>query len=255
MQDEKEQLRSYLKELLLSENEIAVYFACLEIGEASIVPIRNRVNLPRTTVFRSLENLRTAGVIDIIETPNRRMYVPYPPKRIATLLANLAKSYQEKADEMKAQLPDLNKVYNLSPFQPKVRYFVGEEIESIYNEILEEPIDELLYIGEIGKLTQVLTHKFFKGWVERKVKKGIATRSIRVRGNDDPFFDPRTGLRKARLAPMGYCSPAHVYIYHNSVATITSARENFGVVITSKEFATTMKNTFRELWKASEEIK
>jgi sugar-specific transcriptional regulator TrmB len=251
MNEDQLQIRENLEALGLTEHEIAIYLASLELGESSIIPIKKRIGLPRTTVFRLLEQLKAQGIIEIIETPTRRLYVPYPPRKIVTLLNNQAEKFKEKAENLQNILPELNKLYSASPFQPKVRFFVGDEIEQIYNEILESPIEELLYIGETNKLTSILSKQFFAKWVKKKVEKNIWTRSIRVREQEDLFFDPRKDLRKARFAPKGFEAPSHTYVYHNNVAILTSAKENFGVVITSHEFAATMKNTFQELWKIS----
>lgn len=244
------ELEDFLKQLGLSEKEIEVYLASLEIGEASIVPIKEKTKLPRTTVFHELENLRDKGLIEIIETSTRRIYTPYPPRKIMTLIKGRQEKLQEEADNLQKYLPEFNRLYEFSPFQPRVRFFRGEEIKDIYEEILETPVDEIMYLGETSKVTDILPKSFFESWVPRKVKKGIRTLSLRA-GEDDPFFDPKKDLRKVRYAPKGFVCPVHYYIYGDNVAILTSVKENFGVVITSRENATAMRNWFKELWKIS----
>lgn len=246
-------IKESLKNLNLNEKEVEVYLILLELGESSIIPVRKRALLPRTTVFHILEKLNEKGLVEIIETPSRRLYSPYPPRKILTLLNEEAEKLKDSSEKLKEALPQLNQLYNFSPFQPKVRFFVGQEIKQIYEEILTSPIEEVLYVGETNKLVGILSESFFKSWVLRKVKKGIWTRSIRVKSAESDLFTPKEGLRKARFAPEGFSAPAHIYIYHNSVAILTSAKENFGLVTTSQDFAQTMRNWFEALWQISEE--
>lgn len=240
-----------LKELGLKENEIDIYLALLELGESSIVPIRKRVHLPRTTVFHALERLDEKGLIDILETPARRIYFPHPPKKIVTLLADQSEKLKDQAEDFKNFLPQLNQLYNISPFQPRVRFFVGGEIKEIYEEILASPINEFLYLGETNKVMSILSRRYLMDFVKRKVEKGIWTKSLRVKKEEDPFFDPKTGLRKVRYLPEGFNAPANIYIYHHNVAIIATAKENFALVVTSKEYAETMKSWHGELWKVA----
>ncbi|MDO8513785.1 MAG: helix-turn-helix domain-containing protein [bacterium] len=246
------QFDDFLKQLDLSEKEIEVYLACLELGESSIVSIKEKTGLPRTTVFHELENLRDRGLIEITQTATRRIYIPYPPRKIMTLIRGKQEKLQEQAENLEKFLPEFNRLYEFSPFQPRVRFFRGEEIKAIYEEILETPVDEIYYVGETNKLTDILDKNFFIDWVARKVKKGIWTRSVWVRGKIDSFFDPKEGLRKRRIGPVGFECPAHYYIYGDNVAILTSIKENFGVVITSRENATAMRNWFQQLWKVSQ---
>ncbi|MEI6499316.1 MAG: helix-turn-helix domain-containing protein [bacterium] len=249
------EINTYLENLGLSDKEIKIYLALLELGESSIVSIRQKVKLPRTTVFHLLGKLKERGLIEITETSTRSIYIPYPPRKLVSILNSQANKLKEQADNLRDRLPELNQLFGSASFMPKVRFFVGEDIREVYEEVLESPIDELLFVGETDKVADILGQRFFKNWVNRKVEKKIWTKSIRVSGSEDPFFDPKEGLRKARFTPESFKSPAHIYIYHNSVAIITTSKENFAVVITSREYAETMKHWFTELWKVSTTIK
>lgn len=243
----------FLENLGLSDKEINVYLSCLELGEAGIVPIREATGMPRTTVWHILEFLKEKNLIEITDTKRGRIYTPYPPRRIMTELKSQQLKYKEMHDDMERLLPEFNRLYASSPFQPKIRFFKGLEIENIYEEILETPVNVIDYLGDTSKVTEILNHDFFKRWVFRKVDKGIWTRSLRIRGNDDPFFDPKKDLRKVRYLPEGFICPVHFYIYGDNVAVLTSAAENFGVVTTSRDYARAMKSWYQALWRISSE--
>lgn len=247
-------IRDSLKQLGLDEKEINVYLACLELGSSAIVPIVNRIRMPRTTVFHILERLGELKLIEIVLKGNRHLYVPYPPRQIVTLLKQQKEDLEGKINTLEGSIPELMKLYHLSPFQPKVRFFQGMEIRKIYEEILETPIDEAYYVGENDKLIGLLGEDYMKKWIERRIKKGIVSKSIRVRSaerEEEVFSNEESYLRKIRYAPEGFQCPTHILIYGDNVVFITTGEEKFGLVITSRETAQSMENWFGELWKIS----
>jgi sugar-specific transcriptional regulator TrmB len=247
-------IKSYLKQLNLTENEIAVYLALLELGESKIIPITKKVALPRTTVYHILEKLRDKKLIEIIQTTTRRIYAPYPPRNILTLLKHKRAKIDEEIDTLERSLPELNRLYEISPFQPKVRFFPGKEIRQIYDEILEAGVDESWYVGETNKIVKALGEKYLQRWIKRRVKMGIRSKSIRVgkEESQEPIFSGKKEfLREIKYAPEDFKCPTHILIYGDNVAIITTGEENFGVVITSREFAESMRNWFKQLWKIS----
>ena len=245
-------IHQFIKETGLEYNEASVYLALLELGESGIIPITHKVKLPRTTVFHILDRLRDLGLVEIVFNKSRRIYFAHNPHKITVLLQQNRQELDKRIDSINTMMPDLMNLYLSSPFQPHIRYFRGEEIKQIYEEILLVKDKEIYYTGNINQLEDILSKRFFQDWISRKVKAGIWTRSIRSHTTEDDaelYRPTKNYLRKARYASDRYSSPSHVYIYDNNVAILTSSRENFGVVITSRDYATTMRNMYKELWK------
>lgn len=247
-------LQNYLLQIGLNTKEIDVYLACLGLGEGSIVPIVAKTKLPRTTVFHILERLRVEKLIEIIETGTRRLYTPYPPRAILTRLQNKKVKLDEEIGAFEHSLPELLRLYDVSPFQPKVRMFKGEDIRAIFEDITSSPIDLVEYVGETTNIVSVTGERWLKTWIKKRADLGIKSRSIRIAAQEieDPMYGQSKELmRTVRYAPAGFLAPTQIYIYGDSVALITTLEEGFGVIITSREYATTMRNWFRELWKVS----
>lgn len=246
----------YLKQLGLDDKEIKIYLACLEIGESAIMPIVDKVGLPRTTVFHILERLGQRKLVEIVQKGSRHLYIPYPPRHLVTLMKQDREKMDEQIESLKTALPELSRVYSHSSFEPKVRFFKGNEIRQIYDEILEIGADESWYVGESDKIVQALGEKYLRNWIEKRVKLGVRSKSVRVRSNkseEEIFEGGKKYLRNIRYAPVDFKSPTHILIYGDNVAYITTGEENFGLVITSRESAQTMRNWFNQLWKISVE--
>lgn len=250
------ELENYLKELGLDEKEILVYLTTLSLGEVSIVPIVGKTHLPRTTVYHILERLNKEKLIEVIETGTRRMYAPYPPRTILTRMREQKNKLEEKIDSLEHSLPELLQLYSVSPFQPKVRMYHGQEVRQIFEDITNSPIDKIEYVGETTKIVSVTGEVWLKKWIQKRSDLGIKSYTIRVAEEEvaDPMYIQSTKLsRQVRYAPKGFQAPTQVYIYGDSVALITTTAEGFGLIITSRDYAITMRNWFRELWKISSE--
>lgn len=251
-------IEDYLKQLGLDDKEIKVYLASLKLGEKPIMPIVKRVDLPRSTVYHILERLRDEGLIEIIDSPTRRVYVPYHPRTILALLKKKRDSYEKQMESFQQSLPNLVELYATSEFQPKIKFYRGQkEIREIYDDILEAPIEEFHYISEITQLEQVLGKEYLKDWLRRRINKGIKSRAIWIRSEailDEPLYVPsKQNLRTVRYAPEDFRCPTHTMVYGDNVVFITTAEENIGLVVTSRDLAHSIRNMFKQLWKISAE--
>lgn len=250
----KEILLRALNKIGLNDKEISLYLSVLELKESPIVPISSRANLPRTSAQYILEQLAHRGLIAIGEHRNRKTYRANPPERVLALLQKQKVDLAAQSTALQEALPDLLHLYQTSPFQPRVQVYRGEEIRIPFEELLEAPISEYHYASDTGTLEEVLGKRYLNDWIKRRIAKGVWSNGIRVkeRETDDILHTSNSkNLRRLRFAPKGYRFPAMVLLYGDNVATITSAKENFAVVVTSHDYALTMRGWFAALWSQS----
>lgn len=247
---------SFLKALDLNEKESATYLALLELGESTIVPLAKKTCIIRTTLLYVLDKLKEKGLIEIVQHPTHRRYAPLPPRHLLTLIKQKEAKLDEQAKLIEQYLPDLNRLYSTTPFQPRIRVYQGAELREIYEEMITLPIDEVLYVGSTTEIVGAVGDNFMRDWIKRRATKGIHSKAIRIRSGEQEapeYIGEQTLLRTIRYAPDGLESPAVIYIYGDNVAVITTATESFGVVTTSRDYAVSMRGWFKQLWKISSE--
>jgi len=252
------ELTPYLTQLGLDAKEIALYEVCLELGESPIMPITRKVKLPRSTVYHMLEKLADIGVLSIIPGSTRRIYLPQSPRGILQLLKKHRQEIDKQINSLDIALPELSEKYGLSRFQPKIKFYHGrDEIREIYESILDEPVNEFFLISEISKIVAVVGYEWLNAWIERRVAHGMRSKAIYIREpatpNDLIHTTNRLSKRVIRFAPADFTTPTHIMVFGDTVALITTAEEDLGVVISSRDLATTMRNMFKQLWKISSE--
>lgn len=242
-------IEEYLKKLGLSEIESQVYLASLELGQSPLNPILKKTGLPSTTVYQALERLAKRGLIEVA-AGKRRRYLPTPPQNILVALRVQKNDLQETITSFEEVLPQLSSRYSTSLHQPLVRFFRGKEIRRIAEEILEEPIDTIYYFSGNHRLVEMIGEQFLRDWMKRRAKTGIRSRTLSVTPHSDDIMlqNSQKDLREVRFLPQSKFPLSNVMIYGNNVAALLSRDENLGMVITSQEYAATLRGWFLELW-------
>lgn len=245
-------MKEILKKIGLSEKEICVYLALLETGEATLMQVSNRAHLAPMTTKYLLQKLHEKECITAVQKKSRHLYIPHAPSKLLETLRKKRQSLDTSIADFEKSLPELNRHLSFSTFAPKIRFFSHEEIRSIYEEILRQPIDMIYWIGDVLKIQNAIGVEYLEEWMRRRVKKKIATRVIRVPEGEvySPVYTQEVPmLRKIRHTVKGFESPSHIIIYGDNVAFITTKKEAFGTVITSREVAMTMRACWNEVWK------
>lgn len=249
-----QQLIDSLKKLELNDKEISVYLAVLDNKKSSLVPIAKQIKIPSTTAQYILEKLADKGLVHITEERGRKRYLTTAPEKVMLLLKKQRDGLEAQITSFNDILPDLMQRYNTSPFQPRIRTFQGENIREIYEDMLNQPTGEFFYTTSTQTQIEAVGQRFFNQWIKERIKRKVWAYGIRIKddetGEDFHSSGPKN-YRELRFAPEGFVSTAMIVIYGDNVGIITSAQEMFGVVITSKDYAQTMRAWFREVWERS----
>jgi sugar-specific transcriptional regulator TrmB len=243
------------KHLGLSAKEGMVYLSCLELGMTPVTPLVKKTGIPRSSLIYTLEQLRKRSFIEIVLKGSRKLYFPHSPRSLVQAYKGEMHRVKHTVEFLEHTLPDLNKLFNSKPFQPAVRVYKGQELRECYDQLLLEAVDEIWNVGETEKIFEVLGLRFWQRWSQQRAERGIKAKAIRSikKGNDiaEQKISSDQILRTVRFAPEGFECPAHIVICGDSVLTITTAKESFGVLVSSRDYATSMKSWFNELWKVS----
>ncbi len=241
----KSNLLSWLLSTGLDEQRAELYLAALAKGEATAAELADAMKMRRTAVYDNLRILEARGYIQTIKHGKRSAYVALHPKE-------LQKRFENLRDQLKDLLPDFLSLYAGSSNAPFVQTFQGPHAaREMFEDILKVVKDEYVYFSPQLLMAQMLDKSYIKKWIERRVKKGIHSRSLRVQGKNvsDPVFsDEATFLRQIRYLP-GYVDlKASIYIYGNNIGIISTRTENTAFIIHSPDLAFSLKQIFEFLW-------
>lgn len=237
-----------LQELGLSEKEASLYLNALGLGTFSVAGIANKSGLKRPTCYLILAELIKKGLVSSIPRAKKTLYAAESPDV-------LIKHAEENVSLVKKLAPQLYSIYNTDKKQPTIKFYSGQKgIHNIYEDIMKSNIKEYSYIGSGEELIAMAGKEFMDGWIKKRIEKNIKAFSIRMRKTEIPeklYEETKNASREIRYAPHDIHIPDTVLIYGKKVAIISTKTGDFGFVVESDEFATTMLELFKSLWKLS----
>lgn len=231
----------------ISGRRARFYLSALALGEASVNEIAQHCGVTRTTAYALVEKLMEEGVVTEIQRNNKTRIVAENPD---VLLRNL----EDRRSSLEMLLPDLQALYGGGSRGPKFRVYEGEEgIRSVLNSVLIAGQNEICGILSMKELVQFPGEDELQHFIGKRVARGLRLRVIRSTGEDikNTWASNEAELRDVRFTttptPLGMTS----FIYDGNVALISSAQENYGLIIESPDFSNLQQILFEALWAAS----
>jgi len=241
--------KNQLVELGLNEKQIRVYLALLELGPATATEISRMANIDRTTCYSILDSLVAYGLINHAGKTKVLKYVAENPDSLVVYVENMIKKNQERLKKVYDLLPELFSIYNEKE-KPKVKYYDGVE------KMKEAFEDTLTTQGEIwayavgGEAIKSVGEKYVSNYIKKRVERNINIKVIAPsdEGSVEIISKDREQLRESLIIPKEeYYFAVEIDIYDDKVLMV-SWKENFAVLIESKEIADTHRNAFRIGW-------
>lgn len=236
---------AWLLSIGLDEQRAELYLTALSKGEATAAELADAMKMRRTAVYDNLRVLEARGYIQVIKQGKRSVFVALHPKE-------LQKRFDNLRDQLKDLVPDFLSLYAGSSKTPFVQVFQGPHAaREMFEDIINVAKDEYVYFSPQILTAQMLSKTYIKKWIERRVKKGIRSRSLRVpiKTVSDPVFSEETAyLRQIRYLPAYVDLKSSIYIYGNNVGIISTRHENSAYIIYSPDLAFSLRQIFEFLW-------
>ncbi|MDP2593998.1 MAG: helix-turn-helix domain-containing protein, partial [bacterium] len=242
-----------LTNLGLADSEASVYLA-LVVGARSAREIVKATGLKRPTVYYALGALERRGLLAKTGASGNSAFALAPVEHLVTLAGEEVSRAEALAQGIKESLPFFTPTAT-STKRPSVAFFEGKEA-------VERVIMDMMYSKEKSIDILAPTDNFFwqvgRDFVERFVtergNRGIRTRSLWDAPIKKPIFKTYyEGLSEVRIVPsvMRGKFATSVFLYDDQTLYISSLKNSYAVLLTSKEHHDTMQAWFEALWLAS----
>ena len=252
-----------VKNLGLDENEAKIYLALVELGSANVTAVSKKADINRTTGYDVLERLAIKGLVGYSSTKGTKIkYRAEHPSTLVNYLERQQKTYQNKLNKLKRQLPELEFLFKAEK-KPQIKFFEGiQGVKQIYSETLKSK-EEILSVGDCEEWSS----PDIAGWAREynrkraklKIKERVLIPDAKKTVEWFKNYPTTTQYTKYRILPKDKVKNifnGEVNIYEDKVMiAILKKPHRLGVLITSKEFATILKAVFEMAWMAAGEYK
>jgi HTH-type transcriptional regulator, sugar sensing transcriptional regulator len=245
-----------LQQLGLDEKQQKIYFAALELGQASITELSVEAKLKRPTAYNAISELMMLGLIAQTKIGRRKVYSPVHPRR----LLDIARLIERTTDDV---LPDLIALYNEPKYKPRIQVFEGKEgVSLIYKEAYEllSNKEETLWFTRIDALK-----KYFPDAVTQYQQLLKKLKNPKIRELNSGNAAGRAWAEEVkelsghsvsmRLIPEKFpFGTTDNMIFGNKVALFSLGKHVFVIVIESEEIANTFRALFNAAWEMAEVV-
>ncbi|HAT73927.1 MAG: Transcriptional regulator, TrmB [Candidatus Moranbacteria bacterium GW2011_GWF2_36_839] len=251
-----------LEKINCTDFEARTFLALLEESKGvSVLSLSKKLNLPRPTIYGHIESLIEKGLAK--KGVGETGAVFYAEDR-----ENILSIYSEKIEEMKKARESFSEALNNKKFeatyQPKfIHYSTKDAAKSILRDVLRSRENQTYWFWPIREMVKIIPELVLQNFNEERVRRNIWINVLwpskrKIDTKKYPLLGPwdeEKSLRRIKILPENIDQTLGYAIYGDKVAFISSDRENYGMIIDSRELAQTLKAQFDYFWKISKVMK
>jgi len=241
-----------LSEIGLTQSEIAVYFALLEIGSSSTGLIIKKSRIASGKAYLILDKLIQKGLVTYAIRAGTKYYQAKDPERLLDYMKEKEDELKKKEMQLKEIIPKLKAQYEEKKYTPRAEVFEGSKgFKTFYDWVLKELKrgDTIDIIGVPRKANEKF-QAYLIEWNRRRIKLGIKMRIIY--NHDCREFGKireKMKLTQVRYMKENLETPAWIDVFKDYIVTINVHGEPVCFLIKNKESAESYKKYFNILWK------
>ncbi len=240
------EIEEILRETGLSEKEVKVYLALLNLGEQTASRISQIADLNRITTYVILKSLKEKGFCSIYDKNKVQYFKPISPEQILGLL-------DERKNKIKTILPLLKKEEKKISEKPEISMYEGKKgITSMLNLLLNDAENkkEVVAYGNLTIGEELLKYQSLH-WRKTRLSKKIIIKAVldSLKG-----FEPKKEKKWRKLTQYKINkdlakSDTYTLITENYVGHLVLKGELSAILIKNKQMAIKERLNFELLWK------
>lgn len=246
-----------LKESGLTDGEIKVYLALLELGSSTTGPIIEKSGIAKSIVYQILERLMQKGLVSFITQEKTKYFQAAEPKKLLQYIEEREEKLQENKKQVQALLPQLELKQKLAK-ETQVHVYKGfrgitTAHEHTYDKLKKG--DEYYYLG-VFPMQESYFHAYWEKDHKCRVKAGIHCKLLFNQGTDIKILHNRNSYNycDSRYMPLAMKTPAW-FMGYKDTAVIGLQEKQIAIEIVDQQIADSFRAYFDEFWKLAKKIK
>lgn len=241
-----------LRRIGLTEGEIKIYEALLELGETTRTELAKKSSISPSKIYDVANRLLEKGIISSVKKNNVLHFKAADPTRLQDFLEQKEHELQQERDVVQRLLPTLQAKYLENTSDTDVEVFYGwEGMKTVYGDISRAlgPGDVNYIFGASPGKDVKQADRFFSQYYKQVAKAGYA---VHIIWNEN--------LRNYLPRIAAYNKPPHkvrflyqdtfteINFYKNTVLFIMLLTKPIAIRVRSEEAAESFKNFFDTMW-------
>lgn len=241
-----------LRSIGLTDSEIKVYLALLELGSTTKGPIVDKSKVASSKVYELLEKLQQKGLVSSIIEAGMKYFEATPPTRLLDYMKEKQDSLTKQRQELQQLIPELELQQKYAKHKSEATIYRGlKGVKTAYEDILNtlQAGDEYYVTG--GMVPHSAYFTFIEQFHKRRAKKGIKVKLLytelvkSIASNIENL--PGT---KIKFVPQHLLSSCFVVMYKTKTLITVASEDDLTLFkIDSKGVTESFMKQFKLLWK------
>lgn len=230
-----------LEEIGLTNGEIKIYLALLELGSSTAGEIIRKSSMQNSVFHFCVNRIIEKGLVSYTKKGKIRIYHAADPENLIIYL-------KDKEKDIEEILPNLKAKQNIRKERQESEVFEGiKGVITLLNILIEDAKrgnEFLFFPADVGEKNEEI-QKFYERYDWKRKSKGLTTKGIATK-NLKSFFEKRKYLK---MKYVDFPIPANTSICNDKMAMISWNEKPVGILIKSREIVEKQKNFFNSIWK------
>ena len=230
-----------LEDIGLTNSEIKVYTALLELGQSSAGPIIEKSGLQSSVVFMTITKLVNKGMVSFVKEGKRNFYSASNPNHILEYI-------DEKKERFEKVLPELMLRQQMAKKKPEVVTFRGiRGIKELLYELLDAGGKEHHTFGSTEK-SLMLGDEWWVSYHRKRAAKGIYAKLLFNESLRSWAAETKYKNGEVRYTSKGFEPLTETIIRNDKIGIILWTDTPIGVKIHEANAAESYDQFFKVLW-------
>ena len=248
--------KRFLQEMGLTDSEVKVYLALLELGDATRSAIVHSAKITGSKVYDILQKLQDKGLVAIYIQNNVKHFKALNPKQLYSYLADKKRKILDTEKMLGNLIPELMVQFHASRQEQEVELFTGiKGLELFFRQQVEElKKGEICYVIGGTKGPQAYENTliaFFQKIHLMREKKKIKTQMLYNINEKKLALEsyPSKSFPHTEIRFIQHTSPVSIDLHRDKVLIIIFGKTISSIQITSQEVADSFMQYYKLLWK------
>ena len=246
------EIQVILKNFGLSEKEIAVYLALVELGPSSVRDISAKSKVNRGTSYDILKSLIEIGIVSYYNKESKQYFIAEQPEKLLSAIDQKKEDLDEVRGHIEQSLPLIKTLFEKQGGKPSVKLYEGAKgirqiLEDVLRTLSESTEKEYYLYSSSTAEDRKSVYEDMPDFSKKRIAKKISVKiSSLCEGGQLMGLDER----KQMPAEGKEIKSTHEIIYAGKVAHISldDKEQPVGVVIQNEAIYETQKMLFEFNW-------
>lgn len=250
----QENLYTSLKELELTDNEIALYMLSLSMGPEAITKLAETLSISRPNIYKIIEGLERKGLAKFSERKRfARTFMVESPAIVLELLRKKKKALARLDENITNAMPELLSFYHQGELPTSVKIIQGkEQFVELFRSIIDEAMDVSEFFGSVKDFIGFITWAEERQWIKDRITRNIKIKALLLPSEDAEKLraTDKEEMRETRILKVKLPFATSFQLFANKVI-IWQPKAALAVLIADEYIVEMLRSVFYAFWDIS----